>query len=97
MDAKTPIAITAREQTFRLCMVGGSEDAHQYVTKVDDRGCRTVILPHPRSRVFQEAGSDHPALVCAISRFFPGRVFLTPHYHAAVTSRTFSITFPVPA
>jgi hypothetical protein len=37
MKAKTPRAIRAREQTFRLCIVEGSERMLQNVTKGDDR------------------------------------------------------------
>src|SRR5450755_154010 len=69
-----------------------SEGANRYVTKVDDRGIESVMLPQRRVGVFQGAGSDHPAPGCVIYPILSTSSYLTPHHHAAVTSRTYNIT-----
>ena len=75
---RTPAAITAREQTFRLCMGNGWEDAIRYVTKVDDRGYGSVMLPLLVVRVFQDAGNARLPFVCHLEQSFSTADF--PHF-----------------
>jgi hypothetical protein len=93
-EGKNAESDQAREQTFRLCMVKGSERMLQNVTKGDDRGRECVMAPRHGASVFQIAGSDSLPLGCTTCRELPVGFSLTPRYHAAVTSCTDSITLP---
>lgn len=94
MEAKTPSANGAREQIVTTMHCGGlgSEAAERH--KREDRGRERAMLPRRRASVFQSTGSDSPPLGCAIRRTIPSGDFLTQRCHAAVTSRTDTITFP---
>src|SRR6476646_9038547 len=97
MEARTPSASRAREQTVRLCIVGDWEEMRQSVTKGDDRGRERVMLPRHGTSVFQITGSDSLPLGCASCRMLPSADFPGVGHHAAVTSSTDSITISAPA